>query len=204
MAKNFEIAKLGQYLTVNTSSNSINSSANLVLSSTVGISANGSFGTSGQGLLSNGSAVYWGDVATSGGPTLVANTTDANTFYIPLSNSTTGNWTNGVVSSTKLYFIPSTGTLNATIFNSLSDVTYKTDIEKIDNGLDVLKMLEGVSFKWKDNGNKSYGVVAQEIEKILPDVVSESKDGVKSVNYMAIIGFLIEAIKELNSKIEGK
>lgn len=201
MARNFEVAKLGQYLTVNTSAASINVAANLVVS---GISANGGFGTSGQALLSNGTATYWGNVATSGGPTLVANTTDANTFYIPLSNATSGSWTNGVISSTKLYFIPSTGTLNATIFNSLSDATYKTDIEKIDNGLDVLKMLEGVSFKWKETGNKSYGVVAQEIEKILPDVVSESKEGVKSVNYMAIIGFLIEAIKELNSKIEGK
>lgn len=201
MAKNLEVAKLGQYVTVNTSAASINVAANLVVS---GISANGGFGTAGQALFTNSTGTYWGNVATSGGPTLVANTTDANTFYIPLSNSTSGNWTNGVISSTKLYFIPSTGTLNATIFNSLSDVTYKTDIEKIDNGLDVLKMLEGVSFKWKETGNKSYGVVAQEIEKILPDVVSESKDGVKSVNYMAIIGFLIEAIKELNSKIEGK
>jgi hypothetical protein len=104
-------------------------------------------------------------------------------------------------SSTKLTYVPSTGTLSATIHTSTSDITVKTDIHIIENGLDIVKSLEGVSFKWKNNGDKSYGVIAQQVEKIIPDVVTEI-DGTKSVNYSALIGFLIEAIKDQQKEID--
>ena len=54
-------------------------------------------------------------------------------------------------------------------------------------------------FDWKDSGESSLGVIAQDLEKVLPELVSET-DGVKSVNYNGIIGVLIQAIKELNQK----
>ena len=100
-----------------------------------------------------------------------------------------------------MYFVPATGTLSATTFNSLSDSGYKTDISKINNSIDILKQIDGVSFKWKDTGYKSYGVIAQEVEKILPEIV-DINNNVKSVNYQALIGFLIEAVKDLSEKVE--
>ena len=169
-----------------------------------GVSANGSLGTAGQVLTSNGSDTYWSTVTANGGGTsinLSANTTDTATYYFPLSNSASGTWANGVIANTKLYFVPATGTLSATTFNSLSDLEYKTDVEQINNSLNVLKQVDGVSFKWKDTGHKSYGVIAQEVEKILPEIVDINND-VKSVNYQALIGFLIEAVKELSDKVE--
>ena len=157
-----------------------------------GVSANGSLGSAGQVLTSNGSDTYW---ATFSGNTVVnatsinlsSNNSDSITYYFPMSNTASGTWSNGVVSNTNLYFVPSTGTLSATVFNSLSDLNYKTDVSKINNSIEVLKQIDGVSFKWKETGHKSYGVIAQEVEKILPEIVDINNE-VKSVNYQALIG----------------
>ena len=162
------------------------------------VTANASNGTSGQVLTSSGSTgnVYWSTT----GATLNANNTDTQTFYPAMSNNITGSWSNAVISTSKFYFVPSTGTLSATIFTSLSDQTAKTNIQIITNATETVKQIDGVSFNWKDNNKKSYGVIAQNIEKILPDLVEENS-GVKSVNYLGIIGFLIEAVKELDARL---
>ena len=177
-------------------------SGNVIFSGTV--YANGSTGDAGQVLTSNGSGTYWSTVAGGANGTsiaLTANNTDSSSYYFPLSNSSSGTWANGVIANTRLYFVPATGTLSATTFNSLSDSGYKTDISKINNSIDILKQIDGVSFKWKDTGYKSYGVIAQEVEKILPEIV-DINNNVKSVNYQALIGFLIEAVKDLSEKVE--
>jgi hypothetical protein len=67
--------------------------------------------------------------------------------------------------------------------------------------LDVVNQIDGVSFIWKSTGKKSYGVIAQEIEKILPELV-ETNDGVKSVNYLGLIAFLINSVKELDQRVK--
>jgi len=64
-------------------------------------------------------------------------------------------------------------------------------------------MINPVSFTWKDNGSLSYGVIAQEIEKVLPTIVATNEDsGLKSVSYDQLIPFLVQAIKELKIEIE--
>jgi hypothetical protein len=167
-----------------------------------GIHANGSLGTTDQALFSNGAGVYWANVV--GGAILTANNTDTQTFYIPMANTTSGSWSNGVVSDTKLFFVPSTGTLNASIFNSLSDAAEKTNVADIPDSLDTVLSLRGVEFNWRDNGTKSAGLIAQELEKTLPHLVATSKAGTKSVNYNGVIAYLIEAIRELNNKLENR
>jgi hypothetical protein len=118
-------------------------------------------------------------------------------------DSTSGTPTQTSVSSTKLNFNPSTGTLSATIFTSLSDKTQKTDITPITNAIETVKQLNGVKYRWIDNHNQpSIGVIAQEIEKVLPEVVTTNEDGIKSVSYGNIVGVLIEAIKEQQVRIE--
>jgi hypothetical protein len=92
------------------------------------------------------------------------------------------------------------GVVTATDFNSSSDQNLKTNIETIENALDITSQLRGVSFDWKETGSKSYGVIAQELEKVLPDLVKTGE--LKTVNYSGIIGVLIEAIKELKEDIE--
>ena len=66
--------------------------------------------------------------------------------------------------------------------------------------MDTTNQLRGVKFDWKSGGVTSYGVIAQEIEQVLPDLVTDGDT--KTVNYNGIIGVLIEAVKELSAKVE--
>lgn len=135
---------------------------------------------------------------------LVQEVSDSASYYVTFTNSPSSTNTNTVnIQTTRLLFNPGTGTLSATIFNATSDISQKENITDIVDPIEKVRNMRGVGFDWKDNGNKSYGVIAQELEKILPELVEET-DGVKSVNYSGIIAFLIEAIKELEKKIDSK
>lgn len=92
------------------------------------------------------------------------------------------------------------GTVCATDFNSTSDVTLKVNLEKITNPLSKVLQLNGYTFNWKQTNEPSVGVVAQELEKVFPQLVGGFET--KSVNYNGIIAVLIESIKELNQKVE--
>ena len=79
-----------------------------------------------------------------------------------------------------------------------SDERLKENIKTIPNALETVKRLRGVTFDRKDFGTKGIGVIAQEIEQVLPEVVVNAE--YKSVSYGNIVGLLIEAIKELEKK----
>ena len=100
--------------------------------------------------------------------------------------------------------------------NSLSDVRTKENIVTVEGGLDLVSQLRGVWYnkigsinllndepevRWAQKGRK-VGVIAQEVEKVLPEVVRTDGDGMKSVDYGKMVGVLIEAIKELKQEIE--
>ena len=133
------------------------------------------------------------------GTTNISDDTTTNaTRYLLLTDVTSGDVTTATVSSTKLSFNPSTGILAATEFNSLSDIRVKSNIKNIDNALDKVYSMRGVYFDI--NNKQSVGVIAQEIEQLLPEVVDTH--AFKTVSYGNIVGVLIEAIKELKDKIE--
>lgn len=130
-------------------------------------------------------------------------TTNSSLFYpIMAQVSASGAYAPSTVSSTKLNFNPSTGTLNATNLNSLSDVNAKEQIHTIESALDKTLALRGVEYILKETKQHQIGVIAQEIEQIIPQVVSTSTDGRKSVSYGNIVGLLIEAIKEQQDQIK--
>jgi len=96
-----------------------------------------------------------------------------------------------------------------------SDVALKEDIKNIENPLESLKKLNGVLFNWKDSWinkqggedgyfvrKKDVGVIAQEVEKVLPEAVAQRKDGIKAVKYDRLTCLLIEAVKVLSDKVE--
>ncbi len=88
-------------------------------------------------------------------------------------------------------------------FNNTSDARLKENVEPLTNALSDVCKLEGVSFNWIDGGKKSTGFIAQQVEPILPDVVTTNEDdGIKSVNYVGMIGHLVEAIKEQQAQID--
>lgn len=82
---------------------------------------------------------------------------------------------------------------------AFSDIRLKTNIEKIENALDKVCQLNGYTYAM--NNKRSTGVIAQEVEKVLPEVVQDREDGYKTVAYGNMIGLLIEAIKELKEEI---
>jgi len=86
-----------------------------------------------------------------------------------------------------------------------SDRRLKEDIEPLNNTLENLKQLNGVSFRWKDNENmgtdKHLGLIAQDVEKVYPELVGEN-EGYKTLNYNGIIPVLVEAVKELHEMNE--
>ena len=82
-----------------------------------------------------------------------------------------------------------------------SDIKLKTDISTIDNALDKVLKMRGVMYTRKDNGTRGTGVIAQEMQEVLPEVVMDNGDHL-SVAYGNIVGVLIEAIKELKAEIE--
>jgi hypothetical protein len=92
------------------------------------------------------------------------------------------------------------GIVTATDFDALSDENYKENVITVNDALNKVEQLRGVSFDWKENSRSSYGVIAQELQKVLPELVHG--DNPKTVNYNGIIGVLIEAIKELKKEVE--
>ena len=94
------------------------------------------------------------------------------------------------------------GIVTATDFNSTSDVTLKDNIETLTGALGTVNRLRGVKFNWKNNGDSAIGVIAQELEQVLPQLVHTGPDGIKRVSYDSLVPVLIEAIKELSSKVD--
>ena len=93
--------------------------------------------------------------------------------------------------------------------NTSSDKRWKDNIIPIDNPIEKIKKLTGNSFVWKDgfevyhsNKGLDYGVIAQEVEEVMPEIVIQRDGGYKGVRYEKIIPLLIEAIKEQQKEIE--
>jgi len=94
------------------------------------------------------------------------------------------------------------GTIYATgNITANSDLTLKKNLKIIDNPINKLMALNGYAYQWKSDDSHQYGVIAQEIEKILPYAVSTGNDGIKGVSYNQIIPVLIEAIKTQQAEI---
>jgi hypothetical protein len=132
--------------------------------------------------------------------------------------------TNGFSTITTPLFVTSNGALgvgvtptntagrleaaNDIVAYSSSDKRWKTNIKNIDSPLEKISQINGVEFDWIEDepvhGNKGHdiGVIAQEIEKILPDAVQTRESGMKAVKYEKIIPLLIEVVKEQQKQIE--
>lgn len=110
--------------------------------------------------------------------------------------------TNAPVWTTGLTYDSATSTLTTTHFNSTSDASLKINVVTITDAVSTVNKLEGVEFDWKDTGKRSSGVIAQRLEEILPHLVDTNQDGVKSVNYAGLTAYLIQAVKELSTRLE--
>jgi len=115
--------------------------------------------------------------------------------------------------SAKLYTTTAGVTVNGTV-TPTSDIRLKENIQDIESPLDKVNSLRGVKFDWKSNGETDYGFIAQEVEQVIPEIVRtetlteninkvHEETEVKTLSYQAIIGVLVEAVKELTSEVEA-
>ena len=116
--------------------------------------------------------------------------------------------TNGIsITATPTFStVTATGDITA---NTSSDMALKENIINIPNPLEKISKIGGYMFDWKDHGYTDVhgkwhdtGIIAQEIEEILPEIVNTRESGIKAVNYMKLIPLLVESIKELKTELD--
>jgi hypothetical protein len=161
-------------------------------------------GTANNVLTSNGST-WISQAVGSSGATITNDDTTASALFPLFTSSTSGTLTAASVNSAKLTYTPSTGNLVATIHYASSDARHKTDIKNIPDALVKISQINGVTYIRTDNDQniRHAGVIAQEVEKVLPEVIGTDADGYKVIAYGNMIGLLVEAIKELKTEIDA-
>ena len=92
------------------------------------------------------------------------------------------------------------GVATATDFDATSDIRLKTNVQPIDDPIAKVIQIEGVSFNWKKDDRPALGVIADQVEKILPQLVHG--DDPKTVNYNGLVGLLIEVVKDQQKQID--
>lgn len=101
------------------------------------------------------------------------------------------------------------GVALANAWNIASDKRLKSEINVIQDPLERISAINGVTFNWKDEQRHSefgeqIGVIAQDVEQVFPEIVSINKDGYKSVDYSKLVAPLIESVKQLNKKVQNQ
>jgi hypothetical protein len=130
----------------------------------------------------------------------IASTGSTSVVYIPSSGNLGIGTTNATSKLTVTGNLLVTGIITATDFNSASDIKLKENVQRIDNPIDKIIKIDGVRFDWKSDNKPSMGVIAQNIEEVLPELVNGEES--KTVNYNGIIGLLIECVKTQQEQID--
>jgi hypothetical protein len=92
---------------------------------------------------------------------------------------------------------------SAGLYTNASDENFKSDIQPVTNGLATTLLLKPSTFVVKQSGIPGIGFIAQDVQPILPELVSTDKDGMLGVAYVGIIPILTHAIQELSASLDG-
>jgi hypothetical protein len=177
--------------------NPMTTTGDIIYESSPTVAARLGIGSTGQVLTVAGGLPSW---AAAAGATITGTTT-AGTYYVVGTTSTSGSLTTASISNTNaVSYNANTGALTAVSMVSSSDERLKSNIQTITNAVQTVESLRGVSYLRNDR--PEIGVVAQEVEKILPMLVHEDPEGYKSVAYGNMVGLLIEAVKELSAEVK--
>ena len=152
---------------------------------------------SGNGLFSNNLTVSGGTVTAS---TFTGNAATATTATTATTAATANALNTG--NSYTVVNLTATGTVQAATINATSDAALKADIRPIPQALDMIAALRGVQFNWVDTGLPSAGLIAQDVQAVLPEAVSTADAGHLTLNYNAVVGVLVEAVKKLTARVE--
>jgi hypothetical protein len=159
--------------------------------------AQGSTGSSYRPIHAN---QFISNVATGTAPLTVSSTTVVTNLNADLLDGE--NLVDNASTANTVVGRDSAGGVIAVSFTSTSDINLKTNIKPIVSPISKLLELNGVTFDWKETKESSIGVIAQEVERVFPELIKETNDNYKTVNYNGLVGVLIEAIKEQQNQIE--
>lgn len=148
----------------------------------------------------------------------------SSSYFPVITQSNSGSVANFEVPSQTISIVPSAGRLNLTEVRATGDVTaffssdiaLKENVENIPNALSKVVTLNGVSYDWtadyieKRGGEDGYfvrkhdiGLIAQDVEKVLPEIVAQNGDGYKSIKYERVVALLVEAVKDLKKEVDN-
>lgn len=153
-------------------------------------------GGSTANVFAEGPSIQLSDTTNNNGTT-IQNSGGQTEFW---QSEAGGAWTQLAYWDTS-YNMHVTGTITCTSLTQTSDERLKDNIQTINNALNKVQALRGVSYIRKTSGTKEIGVIAQEVRKVVPEVVTEGEE-MLSVAYGSLVGLLIEAIKELDKKVD--
>jgi hypothetical protein len=148
--------------------------------------------------LSNVSITSNGAPAGSGGTILGTTSSFLTVGDTGLTLTQSGTTTFSVLSNGAAVFSSS---VTADSFITASDRALKTGIRPITNYETILSSIHGVHFNWKTNGKKDVGVIAQDLQDVIPEAVHMIKGGVYGVSYFTLVPVLIEAVKSLQTRV---
>jgi len=158
-------------------------------------------GSWGSGVYTPGSIRLDGSLQVGSSGATLSVTSGGNFVY--RTNVLFANSTNvGIGTTTPSHKLTVVGDIEATSFIYTSDRNLKKNIKTLDNSLAKILQLRGVSFDWEKDNKSSVGLIAQEVEKIYPELVSGPEGG-KGVQYGNLVAPLIEAVKEQQKKINS-
>jgi hypothetical protein len=100
-------------------------------------------------------------------------------------------------------YFNSDGNFVGKTYSSTSSIQYKTNVKPLENALEIINKLDGVRFDWKDTGKSDIGLIAEDVDKVLPEFVIKDEETGKpqGVDYGKITSVLIEAVKELTKLV---
>jgi len=203
-------ANLGAYQTYANATFSVSTYSNTNVASYLTLGANIGSGSTTGNLVAKATttsiSTTTGALVVTGGAGIAGNIYTGGNIYISqgLTVGTTGFGAVGEIRATN----------NITAYYS-SDRRLKSNVETISNALTKLRTLQGVMFDWNDDlieaqgGEDGYfvrkhdtGIIAQDVEKVLPEVVAERNDGYLAVKYEKLAGLIIQAINELADQVD--
>ena len=157
------------------------------------LSAGGGVGTSGQYLQSTATGIQWATL-----------TVDATSIQNGTSNVTVATNSNITVTTAGNTCATFDTSNNLTVVGNVtaqSSIALKDNVTTITDGLSKILGLRGVEFDYKSNGQHNIGLVAEEVEEVLPELV-HTTGGIKSLAYQNIVAVLVEAVKDLKMEID--
>ena len=158
-------------------------------------------GTAGQALTTNASGTLsWATNTVS-----ISDEITNATRYLSFAAATSGTASTIYVSSGKFTVNPSTGVLTTVSITESSSIALKENVAPIENALDSIMRLVGVTYDRRDGSKKDEaGLIAEEVDKILPNLVTKDQQGnPDAIHYTKLTAYLIEAVKSLKAEINS-